>query len=157
MEKNVQLHKSVLVALVAAVLPQLAAAQTGAADATSQTSAASTADVIAKLNAEGAILEARLRNATLQADIDRLTQKAPVAVQTPTVTATDGSAVAKIEDIHALSIGAFDGVYEARLQVSGEVVNVRKGDELQNGWKVVNIDDSAVTLVRGHEHKTLRV
>ncbi|WP_455289554.1 type IV pilus biogenesis protein PilP [Cupriavidus necator] len=55
-----------------------------------------------------------------------------------------------------VSLRAFDGHYNAVVDVSGRTVPVQAGDSLDGGWKVVSIDDSGVKLANGKRVRTLR-
>lgn len=110
-----------------------------------------------RLNTEGAILEARLRNARMQAEIDRLSHT-QVSVPLPVAgTSTTTESASSTDADHALSISAYEGRFEARVHVAGQDIAVRQGDHILNGWTVQHIDESGVTLVRGHQRVVLRV
>ncbi|WP_321943710.1 type IV pilus biogenesis protein PilP [Paraburkholderia tropica] len=112
---------------------------------------------LTRLNTEGVLLEARLRNAKLQAEIDKVSQPL-LAAPLPAAGNPDGKkATTPDDDLRALSISAYDGHYEARLHVAGQDIAVRRGDHIANGWQVDHIDDAGVTLVRAHERRVLRV
>ncbi|QBY56492.1 type IV pilus biogenesis protein PilP (plasmid) [Cupriavidus oxalaticus] len=55
-----------------------------------------------------------------------------------------------------VSLRAFDGHYNAVVDVSGRTVPVQTGDMLDGGWKVVSIDDGGVKLANGKRTRTLR-
>ncbi|MGX6566072.1 type IV pilus biogenesis protein PilP [Cupriavidus necator] len=55
-----------------------------------------------------------------------------------------------------VSLRAFDGRYNAILDVGGRAVPVQAGDTLDGGWKVVGIDDAGVKLANGKRVRTLR-
>ncbi|WP_434034696.1 type IV pilus biogenesis protein PilP [Cupriavidus sp. a3] len=55
-----------------------------------------------------------------------------------------------------VSLRAFDGHYNAVVDVSGRTVPVQAGDSLDGGWKVVSIDDGGVKLANGKRTRTLR-
>ncbi|MFJ4291239.1 type IV pilus biogenesis protein PilP [Cupriavidus sp. NPDC089707] len=55
-----------------------------------------------------------------------------------------------------VSLRAFDGHYNAVVDVSGRTVPVQAGDTLDGGWKVVSIDDAGVKLANGKRVRTLR-
>ncbi|WP_218959603.1 type IV pilus biogenesis protein PilP [Cupriavidus sp. IK-TO18] len=55
-----------------------------------------------------------------------------------------------------VSLRAFDGHYNAVVDVSGRTVPVQAGDSLEGGWKVVSIDDGGVKLANGKRVRTLR-
>lgn len=55
-----------------------------------------------------------------------------------------------------VSLRAFDGHYNAVVDVSGRTVPVQAGDTLDGGWKVVSIDDGGVKLANGKRMRTLR-
>ncbi|MGH8430570.1 MAG: type IV pilus biogenesis protein PilP [Solimonas sp.] len=55
-----------------------------------------------------------------------------------------------------VSLRAFDGHYNAVVDVSGRTVPVQAGDTLDGGWKVVSIDDGGVKLANGKRVRTLR-
>jgi len=55
-----------------------------------------------------------------------------------------------------VSLRAFDGHYNAIVDVNGRTVPVQPGDALDGGWKVVSIDDGGVKLANGKRVRTLR-
>ncbi|SPD69325.1 conserved exported protein of unknown function (plasmid) [Cupriavidus taiwanensis] len=55
-----------------------------------------------------------------------------------------------------VSLRAFDGHYNAVVEVSGRTIPVQAGDTLDGGWKVVSIDDGGVKLANGKRVRTLR-
>ncbi|WP_243736896.1 type IV pilus biogenesis protein PilP [Cupriavidus sp. L7L] len=55
-----------------------------------------------------------------------------------------------------VSLRAFDGHFNAVVDVSGRTVPVQAGDTLDGGWKVVSIDDGGVKLANGKRVRTLR-
>lgn len=55
-----------------------------------------------------------------------------------------------------VSLRAFDGHFNAVVDVSGRTVPVQAGDTLDGGWKVVSIDDGGVKLANGKRTRTLR-
>ncbi|SPK77420.1 conserved exported protein of unknown function (plasmid) [Cupriavidus taiwanensis] len=60
-------------------------------------------------------------------------------------------------DAHRLvSLRAFDGQFNAVVEVNGRTVPVAAGDALDGGWKVVSIDDGGVKIANGKRVRTLR-
>ncbi|MEM5432375.1 conserved exported hypothetical protein [Cupriavidus taiwanensis] len=60
-------------------------------------------------------------------------------------------------DAHRLvSLRAFDGQFNAVVDVNGRTVPVVAGDALDGGWKVVSIDDGGVKIANGKRVRTLR-
>lgn len=55
-----------------------------------------------------------------------------------------------------VSLRAFDGHYNAIVDVNGRTIPVQAGDALDGGWKVVSIDDAGVKLANGKRVRTLR-
>lgn len=55
-----------------------------------------------------------------------------------------------------VSLRAFDGQFNAVVEVNGRTVPVVAGDALDGGWKVVGIDDGGVKLANGKRVRTLR-
>ncbi|MBY4898652.1 type IV pilus biogenesis protein PilP [Cupriavidus sp. AU9028] len=55
-----------------------------------------------------------------------------------------------------LALRAFDGDYNAVLEIGGRAVPVQAGDVLEGGWKVVTIGDDGVKLANGKRVRTLR-
>ncbi|MDK3022939.1 type IV pilus biogenesis protein PilP [Cupriavidus taiwanensis] len=55
-----------------------------------------------------------------------------------------------------VSLRAFDGHYNAVVDVSGRTMPVQAGDTLDGGWKVVSIDGGGVKLANGKRVRTLR-
>ena len=55
-----------------------------------------------------------------------------------------------------VSLRAFDGQFNALVEVNGRTVPVVAGDALDGGWKVVGIDDGGVKLANGKRVRTLR-
>ncbi|WP_256441900.1 MULTISPECIES: type IV pilus biogenesis protein PilP [unclassified Cupriavidus] len=55
-----------------------------------------------------------------------------------------------------VSLRAFDGHYNAVVDVSGRTIPVQAGDTLDGGWKVVSIDDGGVKFANGKRVRTLR-
>lgn len=99
--------------------------------------AASTADELAQLESEHVILKARLRMletraqmAARRADIDRYSTTARESAM-PTVTGIDG-------------LG--DKLQATVLMENGHMADVRQGDTLPNGMKVVSIREDGVTV-----------
>ncbi|WP_321959749.1 type IV pilus biogenesis protein PilP [Paraburkholderia sp. J69-1] len=111
-----------------------------------------------RLNEQGVLLSARLRNAKLQDEINRLTHTQS-ASPSPGIGAASGaeSAVISGDDDRAVSISAYEGHFQARLHIAGRDITVRRGDAAGSGWTVSHIDSAGVTLVRGHERRVLRV
>lgn len=110
--------------------------------------AASTADELARLESEHVLLKARLRMletraqiAARRADIDRLSSTSHDSGALPTVTGIDGVA----------------GKLQATVMMdNGHVAEVRAGDTLPNGMKVVAIGADGVT-VRSSAGKRVRL
>lgn len=153
----------------------LGAAQAVAADAKAATSATgmSAAEELATLQAQIPILEAKARIAKLKAEIDNGGSNAtpgpggaalPAMPSWGTSSARAASPPAPAADsasarsgMQAISISGFDGRFQAALTIDGRNVTVRPGDTLDGGWKVSNITESSVTLVRGKQVVVLRV
>ncbi|MFS8931435.1 type IV pilus biogenesis protein PilP [Cupriavidus taiwanensis] len=55
-----------------------------------------------------------------------------------------------------VSLRAFDGQFNAVVEVNGRIVPVVAGDAIDGGWKVVGIDDGGVKLANGKRVRTLR-
>ncbi|MNL84725.1 Type IV pilus biogenesis [compost metagenome] len=55
-----------------------------------------------------------------------------------------------------VALRAFDGQFNAVVEVNGRTVPVVAGDALDGGWKVVSIDDRGVKLANGKRVRTLR-
>ncbi len=55
-----------------------------------------------------------------------------------------------------VALRAFDGQFNAVVEVNGRTVPVATGDALDGGWKVVSIDDGGVKLANGKRVRTLR-
>ncbi|MFS8981445.1 type IV pilus biogenesis protein PilP [Cupriavidus necator] len=60
------------------------------------------------------------------------------------------------ESTRLVSLRAFDGHYNAVVDVGGRTLPVQAGDTLDGGWKVVSIDDGGVKLANGKRVRTLR-
>lgn len=56
-----------------------------------------------------------------------------------------------------IRIGGANGQYEARLELNGHTVDVRAGDALDDGWKVVSVDATSVRLTHGKQSVLLRL
>ncbi|TPQ29978.1 type IV pilus biogenesis protein PilP [Cupriavidus pinatubonensis] len=55
-----------------------------------------------------------------------------------------------------VSLRAFDGQFNAIVDINGRTVPVQPGDALDGGWQVVSIDDGGVKLANGKRVRTLR-
>ncbi|CAG2155437.1 type IV pilus biogenesis protein PilP [Cupriavidus numazuensis] len=60
------------------------------------------------------------------------------------------------ETLRLVSLRAFDGHFNAIVDVNGRTVPVQPGDALDGGWKVVSIDEVGVKLANGKRVRTLR-
>ncbi|MNT23126.1 Type IV pilus biogenesis [compost metagenome] len=69
---------------------------------------------------------------------------------------TGGASPRLSDGTRLVSLRAFDGHYNAILDVDGRTVPVQAGDTLDGGWKVVSIDDAGVRLANGKRVRTLR-
>lgn len=59
--------------------------------------------------------------------------------------------------IRAVAVNAFDGRYNAVLDVDGKTITVRVGEAVADGWKVSAITETSVTIVNGKQARILRV
>lgn len=59
--------------------------------------------------------------------------------------------------IRAIAVNAFDGRYNAVLDVDGRTITVRVGEPVGDGWNVSAITEASVTIVNGKQVRILRV
>lgn len=126
----------------------------------------SESDELAALQSQIPILKARAEIAEYQAAIKKAEAQQAGAQLTPApgqATSLQGRlpiAVARVmseqtEPMLVLAIRAYNGIYEAQLDLNGQPIVVRAGNTLDGGWKVTRIDDSSVRLERGRHIRIL--
>ncbi|CAG9180266.1 hypothetical protein LMG23992_04191 [Cupriavidus laharis] len=128
---------------------------------------------LAALQAQIALWKARAEIAKYKAEVkraeDSLTATAAGGAPSPGVGAISlaapmpvGSATGdrakgfSSEAPRVVSLRAFDGNFNAIVDVNGRMVPVQPGDALEGGWKVVAIDEGGVKLANGKRVRTLR-
>ncbi|GLC91960.1 hypothetical protein Tamer19_13680 [Cupriavidus sp. TA19] len=139
---------------------------------TAQPSRPTDAPELAALQSQLALWKARAEIAKLKAEVKRAEDSMVAAP----AGAPPGAGVASIslggampsggiaeraprlapETPRLVSLRAFDGHYNAVVDVSGRTAPVQAGDILDGGWKVVSIDDGGVKLANGKRVRTLR-
>jgi len=155
-------------------------AATAAASATARTTAGAPVEAtqpsrnmdapeLATLQSQLALWKARAEIAKYKAEVKRAEDSitsapagAPQPGGAPSISLTGpmptGGASPRLssDGTRLVSLRAFDGHYNATLDVDGRTVPVQAGDTLDGGWKVVSIDDAGVRLANGKRVRTLR-
>ncbi|WP_223999967.1 type IV pilus biogenesis protein PilP [Cupriavidus pinatubonensis] len=150
-----------------------AATSSGSAGEAAQAPRHTDAPELAALQAQIALWKARAEIAKYKAEVkraeDSLTAAAAgaapssgapaisLAAPMPTAAGIGDRVKGLSPESHRLvSLRAFDGHYNAIVDVNGRTVPVQPGDALDGGWKVVSIDDGGVKLANGKRVRTLR-
>lgn len=158
---------------VAPAVASAAASATTAAAADAATSPRHTeASELAALQSQIALWKARAEIAKYKAEVKRAEESllsasqgvapagAAPAISLSGPVPTAGVAERMLRqagDAHRLvSLRAFDGQFNAVVDVNGRTVPVVAGDALDGGWKVVSIDDGGVKLANGKRVRMLR-
>ncbi|WP_427308532.1 type IV pilus biogenesis protein PilP [Cupriavidus sp. H39] len=158
---------------VAPAVVSAAASATTAAAADAATSPRHTeASELAALQSQIALWKARAEIAKYKAEVKRAeesllsaSQGAAPAGAAPAISLSGPVPTAGVAermprqagDAHRLvSLRAFDGQFNAVVDVNGRTVPVVAGDALDGGWKVVSIDDGGVKIANGKRVRTLR-
>lgn len=139
-----------------------------------QPSRPSDASELAVLQSQIAVWKARAEIAKYKAEVRRAEDSlaaAPAGVPAPPVGGAPSISLAgpmpssgvaergprlAPEAPRLISLRAFDGHYNALMDVNGRTVPVQAGDTLDGGWKVVSIDDGGVKLANGKRVRALR-
>jgi hypothetical protein len=130
-------------------------------------------DVLASLEWQARVLELKAKIASLQRQVDGTdvaSGPAPatpaVVMPPPTTLHSDNQLVSSLEiplqaptprGSQLESVMMVGGKYQAIVSAHGASLAVGEGVRLADGWIVQDIDATSVRLVRGREHKTLRI
>lgn len=130
-------------------------------------------DVLASLEWQARVLELKAKIASLQRQVDGTdvgpgpAQATPAVVMPPPAAMhADSQLVSSLEiplqaptprGSQLESVMMVGGKYQAVVSAHGASLAVQEGVRLADGWIVQDIDATSVRLVRGREHKTLRI